>query len=104
VTRQPVSRLGRQLDGVSLTLVAIGALLFAYAFVGMRELRDQRDVAFVRGETELYSALNRHRRLQRLSWLGMGLAVTGIGVGLSAAVYNRKIANSETSDPSLRSG
>lgn len=94
MTRRPVSRLGRKLDVVSLILIVLGASLFLLAFVGMKELRDQRETEFVSGATEAYAALNRYYRLQRLSHLGLGLAVTGIGVALSAAWHNRRITNS----------
>lgn len=103
MTRPPVSRLGRKLDVVSLILILLGALLFLQSFLGMRELRDQRETEFVAGTTEAYAALNRYYRLQRLSYLGVGLAVVGIGVALSAAWHNRKITK-ESADPSLRSG
>lgn len=103
MTRKPVTRLGRQLDAVSLVLILAGALMFVQSFLGMKALRDQRDTAFVPGATEAYAALNRYYRLQRLSYLGIGLTVTGIGVALSAAWHNRRITN-ESADPSLRSG
>jgi hypothetical protein len=105
LSRRPVSRLGRQLDAVSLVLVVAGALLFFQAFLGMKALRDQRETAFVPGTTEAYAALNRYYRMQRLSWAGIGLGVVGIGVALSAAWHNRKLSNQQPgADPSLRSG
>ena len=94
MSRKQVSRLGRKLDVVSLILILLGALLFLLAFAGMRELRDRQETAFVAGTTEAYAALNRYYRLQRLSYLGIGLAVAGIGVALSAAWHNRRITNS----------
>lgn len=102
MTRPPVTRLGRILDVVSLGLIVAGAVLFAQAFLGMKQLRDQRDVGFVPGTSEAYAALNQYYRLQRLSYLGAGLAVVGIGVALSAAWHNRKF--SKSADPSLRPG
>ena len=69
----------------------------------MAELRDQRDTAFVPGTTEAYAALNRYFRLQKLSYLGIGLAVAGIGIGLSAAWHNRKFGKA-SADPSFHSG
>lgn len=70
----------------------------------MKALRDQREMAFVPGTTEAYAALNRYYRLQRLSWLGVGLGVVGIGVALSAAWHNRKFAKQQQSaDSSLHS-
>ena len=104
MTQRPVTRLGRQLDLVSLILLVLGALLFLQAFLGMKQLRDQRETAFVPGTTEAYAALNRYYRLQRLSYLGVGLAVSGIGVALSAAWHNRKFSKEASTDPSLRSG
>ena len=92
--RPPVSRLGRKLDIVSLVLVAAGAIVFLQAFLGMKELRDQGEAEFVPGTTEAYAALNRYYRLQRLSYLGAGIAVLGIGVALSAAWHNSRITNS----------
>src|SRR5207253_401590 len=94
LSRRPVSRLGRRLDLVSLACFIGGALLFLQAFLGMKELRDQREMAFVPGTTEAYAAMNRYYRLQRLSYAGIGLGVIGIGVALSAAWYNRRITNS----------
>ena len=94
MSRRPVSRLGRQLDLVSLVFIVAGTVLFLQAFIGMRELRDQRETAFVPGTTEAYAALNRYYRMQRLSWAGIGLAVVGIGVALSAAWHNRRLTNS----------
>ena len=47
MTRPPVTRLGRKLDIVSLILVAAGAIVFLQAFLGMKELRDMREAAFV---------------------------------------------------------
>lgn len=94
MSRRPVSRLGRQLDLVSLVLIVAGLVLFLQAFIGMRELRDQQETAFVPGTTEAYAALNRYYRMQRLSWVGIGLGVVGIGVALSAAWHNRRIMKS----------
>ena len=90
MSTRPVSRLGRKLDIVSLVFVAAGAILFVLAFLGMAELRDRRETEFVPGTVEAYAALNRYYRLQTLSYLGIGLAVAGIGIGLSAAWHNRK--------------
>lgn len=90
----PVSRLGRKLDIVSLVFVALGAILFVLAFLGMAELRDLRETEFVPGTLEAYAALNRYLRLQKLSYLGIGFAVAGIGIGLSAAWHNRKFSTS----------
>jgi hypothetical protein len=94
VTRRPVTRLGRILDIVSLVVILAGALLFVQAFLGMKTLRDQRETEFVSGTTEAYAALNQYYRLQRLSYLGAGVAALGIGVALSAAWLNRRITNS----------
>ena len=94
MSRTPVTRLGRILDVVSLVVILAGALLFAQAFLGMKALRDQRETDFVAGTTEAFAALNQYYRLQRLSWLGGGVAVGGIGVALSAAWHNRRITNS----------
>jgi hypothetical protein len=99
VTRRPVSRLGRKLDVVSLIFLVTGASLFLLAFFGMQAIRDQGDAVFKPGAMEAYALLNRYYRLQRLSYLGLGMAATGIAIGLSAAAHNRKF-----SDPSLRSG
>ena len=96
MSRPPVTRLGRILDIVSLVVILAGALLFAQAFLGMKALRDQRETGFVAGTTEAYAALNRYYRLQRLSWLGAGLAMAGLGVGLSAAWHNRKFSKAQT--------
>ena len=103
MTRPPVTRLGRRLDIVSLILLAAGAILFLQAFLGMKELRDQRETAYVPGTTEAYAALNRYYRLQRLSYLGAGIAVLGIGVALSAAWHNRKFSKPAAGPSSLRS-
>ena len=92
MSRKQVSRLGRKLDVVSLIFILLGAALFLLAFAGMRELRDRQERAFVPGTTEAYAALNRYYQLQRLSYLGAGLAVVGIGVALSAAWHNRKFS------------
>ena len=100
MTRPPVTRLGRILDLVSLALLVAGALLFAQAFLGMKQLRDQRDAMFVPGTTEMYAAVNRYYRLQRVSYLGAGLALAGIGVALSAAWHNRKFSKEQSADPS----
>ena len=94
MTRRPVTRLGRILDIVSLIVILAGGALFARAFLGMKTLRDQRETEFVAGTTEAYAALNQYYRLQRLSYLGAGLAALGIGIGLSAAWHNRRITNS----------
>jgi hypothetical protein len=104
VTRRPVTRLGRILDGVSLVVILAGALLFVQAFLGMKALRDQRETDFVAGSTEAFAALNQYYRLQRLSYLGAGLAALGIGVALSAAWHNRKFSKGDGAGPSLRSG
>jgi hypothetical protein len=95
LNRPPVSRLGRKLDIVSLLFLVAGALLFLQAFLGMKELRDQREMQFVPGTTEANAALNRYYRLQRLSWLGVGLGMAGIGIALSAAWHNRKFSKQE---------
>jgi hypothetical protein len=104
VTRRPVTRLGRILDIVSLAFLVAGALLFLQSFLGMKQLRDERETGFARGTTEAYAALNRYYRLQRLSYLGAVLAVAGIGVALSAAWQNRKFAKEPDADGSLRPG
>ena len=98
-----VSRLARKLDIVSLVFIAIGVALFAIAFLGMAELRDQQETAFVPGTMEAYAAMNRYFRLQKLSYMGIGFAVLGIGVALSAAWHSRKFGKA-SADPSLRSG
>ena len=100
MTRRPVSRLGRKLDVVSLILLVLGVLIFVQAFFGMKELRDRRETAFVAGTTEAYAGLNRYYRLQRLSYLGIGLALVGVGVALSAAWHNRHFSNAPTGDAS----
>ena len=102
MTRRPVTRLGRILDLVSLTFLVIGALLFVQAFLGMKQLRDQRESGFVYGRTQAYAALNRYYRLQRISYLGTGLAVIGVVVALSAAWHNRKFSNERTDTSSAR--
>lgn len=89
---------------ISLVFIVGGALLFLQAFLGMKALRDQREIAFVPGTTEVYGAINRYYRLQRLSWLAVGLGVIGVGVALSAAWHNRQFSKERTADPSLRSG
>lgn len=104
MTRRPVTRLGRILDIISLVAILAGALLFARSFVGMKALRDEPETEFVPGTTEAYAALNQYYRLQRLSYLGAGLAVLGVGVALSAAWHNRQFSQRESADPSLRSG
>lgn len=98
MTRKPVTRLGRKLDIVSLIFVAVGAVLFVLAFLGMAELRDRRGTEFVRGTVEAYAALNRYYRLQTLSRLGMGIAGLGVLIGLSAAWHNRRFGGAEA-DP-----
>jgi hypothetical protein len=103
VTRKPVTRLGRKLDIVSLIFVAVGVVLFVGAFLGMAELRDLPETEFVPGTIEAYAALNRYFRLQTLSRLGIGIAVAGVLIGLSAAWHNRKFREAGA-DPSLRSG
>jgi hypothetical protein len=93
VTRGPVTRLGRKLDIVSLIFLAFGGALFIVAFLGMAKLRDLPEMQFVPGTVEAYEYLNRYFRLQKLSFLGIGMAVAGIGIGLSAAYHNRKLSN-----------
>lgn len=104
MTRRPVTRLGRVLDLVSLALLFAGAALFLQSFLGMKQLRDQRETTFARGTTEAFAALNEYYRLQRSSYLGVGLAMAGIGVALSAAWHNRKFSKETSAGPSLRSG
>ena len=101
----PVSRLGRKLDIVSLIVIAFGATLFATAFVGMAALRDERakETQHVAGEGEAWAAYNRYVRLQRLSFMGMGMGAAGIAIALSAAWHNRKFRK-ESADPSFHSG
>lgn len=103
MTRRPVTRLGRKLDMVSLIFIACGGTLFVLAFLGMAELRDQRATAFVRGEIEAYALLNRYFRLQKLSYVGLGLTAAGILIALSAAWHNRKFGKA-SADPSFHSG
>lgn len=102
---RPVSRLGRKLDIVSLLFIAFGATLFGTAFVGMAALRDERarETQQVAGQGEAWAAYNRYVRLQRLSFLGMGMGAAGVAIALSAAWHNRRFSK-ETADPSLRSG
>jgi hypothetical protein len=95
LTQRPVTRLGRKLDLVSMVFILAGAVLFLQAFLGMKELRDQGEMQFVPGTTEANAALNRYYRMQRLSWLGVGLGAVGIGVALSAAWHNRKFSQQE---------
>jgi hypothetical protein len=95
VKQRPVSRLGRKLDIVSLIFLACGAALFAAAFVGMAAIRDERarETQHMAGQGEVWAAYNRYVRLQRLSWLGMGMGAAGIAIALSAAVHNRRFRN-----------
>jgi hypothetical protein len=100
VTRRPVTRLGRKLDLVSLIFIVVGATLFVLAFLGMAELRDLRPADFVPGTVEAYASINRYYRLQTLFRLGIGIAVAGVLIGLSAAWHNRKFG---TTDAAIRS-
>ena len=81
-----VGRGARIADFVSLLLVVAGAALFAWTFLEMRELRDApHDPA-----AALFSYRARYDQLSRLSYVGLGVIVAGITVGIAAALRHRR--------------
>jgi hypothetical protein len=84
----PVSRFARSLDSLALLVFLTGAVCFAYAHLGMRQLRD---TAFVENRVVAWAMIGEWNRWQRLSWIGVALVVTGVTIGvLSAIVHARQ--------------
>ena len=71
--------------------------MYVRAYVGMERIRSSPDVPFVRGTMEVYALTNEYWRLQRLSYVALGLVGVGIAVGLSAAAHHHMIRRSASS-------
>ena len=91
-----VARRSRLIDLASLLLILGGFVLYVRAYLGMERIRTSGDIPFVRGTMEVYELTNRYVRLQRLSYLALGLVGVGIAVGLSAAAHHHKIRRRPT--------
>lgn len=94
-----VGRRSRLIDLTSLLLVLVGFALYVHAYVGMERIRTSPDAPFVRGTMEVYALTNQYWRLQRLSYVALGLVGVGIAVGLSAAAHHYKIRKHYTTAP-----
>jgi hypothetical protein len=92
-----VARRSRLIDVVSLLLILGGFALYVRAYLGMERIRTSPDVPFVRGTMEVYALTNAYWRLQKLSYVALGLVGVGIAVGLSAAAHHHKIRRGATS-------
>lgn len=86
--RRP-GRMSRILDICSLALVLTGAVIYGRTWFGLEEIRTRQHAGFVRGETEMYAAVNEHARLSRWGTVGIVVAGLGIVVGASAAAHSK---------------
>jgi hypothetical protein len=77
----------RTIDRASMTLIALGAAIYIFAWVRMEELRTRVHTDFVPFQTELNERTREHARLSRTSRIGLFLAGTGVLVGVSAAIH-----------------
>lgn len=78
----------------------MGAVCFGMAFLGMRRLREAGFVPRRPGEP--FGAVYEWEQWQRLSWIGITIAVVGVAVAVGAAiVWNRqkRSLRAATGDP-----
>jgi hypothetical protein len=82
----PVSRRGRLLDVVGLTLLVAGLACYAYAYMGLRELESVQAAP----GTPAFAAVMRFDRMWKLSQLGIAVAAVGLVTAVIAAVVGRR--------------
>jgi hypothetical protein len=82
-----VSRLGRSLDALALSVFVVGAICFGTAHVGMRRLEQS---GFVENRVVAWAMIREWTRWQRLSWLGLALVVMGVTIGVVSALVHAK--------------
>lgn len=92
-----VARRSRLIDVASLVLILGGFALYVHAYLGMDRIRLSPDVPFRRGTMEVYALTNEYWRLQKLSFVALGLVGVGIVVGLSAAAHHHMIRRGASS-------
>ena len=97
-----VPRSSRIIDLASLVVLAGGALLYVFAYLGMEDLRSRPYVEFVPFETELFERTREHARLTRTSHIGLALCGAGVVIALSGAAHARIISRRKEHVPVLR--
>lgn len=84
---EPVPRVGRVLDVIGMLLVAGGAVVYGYSWVGLRGMD-----AYARPEgAPLFAAIARANELTRIGRVGLALVAAGIVVAVTAAVVARVV-------------
>lgn len=86
---EPVPRIGRILDAIGMLLVASGALVYAYSWVGLRGMD-----GYDRPESApLFAAIARANELTRIGRVGIALVAVGVAVAVAAAVVARVVGS-----------
>jgi hypothetical protein len=83
-----VPRIGRILDIVAAAFVIAGAALYGNAYIGLEALRAKPVAVYSSGMS--IDMLAEFHSLERLSLIGLAIAVGGIGVALTAAFVARR--------------
>ena len=84
-----VPRIGRQLDVVGTLLFIAGAVCAGWAYVGFERLRASGGREFRQG-MQPFEMLGEHAHWVRVTWIGAGLMVAGLGVAVAAAIVARR--------------
>jgi hypothetical protein len=83
-----VPRIGRVMDVAAAALILAGGALYARAYLGLEALRARPLAEYAAGMQ--IGRLAEFHALERLSIGGLLVAVSGIGVGIAAAVVARR--------------
>ncbi len=89
--RKPVPRIGRVLDLVAALVFAVGAAAYAVSWLGLRDID-----GYVRPEGgDTFATVIRANDLSRLAWVGLGLMIGAVVIGVGAAIAARRVAARE---------
>lgn len=89
--RRPVPRIGRVLDLVAALVFVLGAGAYAVSWIGLRDID-----GYVRPEGgDMFATVIRANDLSRLAWIGLGLMIAAVVIGVAAAIVARRAAARE---------